>query len=75
MENLLIGIALIVIGTAWLLVCIPKGENTAWFVGNRFLEPVLPIFMIATVALGLLLVAGYFTTIDDFTFAGNVDNS
>ena len=75
MQNLLIGIALIVIGIGSVFACVPRGGKKVWFVGNPVLEPVLPVLMIAAVVLGGVLVAGHLTTIDDITMAGSVEES
>ena len=75
MENLLIGIALIVIGIGSLFASLPRGSKKVWFAGNPILAPSLPIFMIAAIILGAVLVTGHVTTIDDITLTGAVEGS
>ena len=57
--QLLIGIALIIIGIGSLIACVPRSGKAAWFVGNSFLEPIVPILMVTTLAVGFVMVAGF----------------
>jgi len=70
LSELLIGTTLLVVSIASLLVCIPRKGNKAWFVGVPFLEPGASILMITAFATGLILIAAYFTAIDDATLSG-----
>lgn len=70
MEQLLIGSALMIIGVVSLLVCLPRNGKKAWFVGKPFVESGVPILMIATFAIGAILITAYFTTIDNATLTG-----
>ena len=67
MSELLIGVALVAMGIGSLIACMPRRGKTAWFIGKPLLESGVPIAMIAMFAIGLILVAAYFTTIDDVT--------
>ena len=75
MEKLLFGIALIMIGIGSLYASLPRGRKRVWFAKNPILAPVLPIFMIAAVILGAVLLTGHVTTIDDITLTGAMDGS
>ena len=75
MQNLLVGITLIIIAIGWLIVCVPRGGKKAWFVGKPFLEPAVPILMIVTALVGLLLVISHLTTIDEIGLTGAVQGS
>ena len=70
MEQLLIGSALMIIGVVSLLVCLPRNGKKAWFVGKPLVESGVPILMIATFAIGVILITAYFTTIDNATLTG-----
>ncbi len=70
LSQILIGLTLTIIGIGSVILSIPRRETTAWFVGKPFLEPGVPIVIIATLAIGLILVASYFTTIDTVTLIG-----
>jgi hypothetical protein len=70
LSHLLTGITLIAITIGSLFACLPRRGKTAWFVGKPFLAPAVTIAMIATLAIGFLLIAAYFTTIDEATLAG-----
>ena len=69
-SQLLIGIALVVVGIGLVIACVPRRGKTAWFVGNPILEPMLPILMMAICAIGLMEIVGYFTTMDEMTAVG-----
>ena len=75
MQNLLVGITLIIIAIGWLKVCIPRGGKKAWFIRKPFLEPAVPILMIGIFAVGLILIIDHLTTIDEFDFSGPVGGS
>lgn len=70
MEQLLIGSALMIIGVVSLLACLPRHGKKAWFVGKPLVESGVPILMIAIFAMGVILIAAYFTTIDNATMTG-----
>ncbi len=70
MSQLLIGLALLIVGVGSLLLCVPRRGKTAWFVGMPLFESGVPILMIGAFAIGLILIAAYFTTIDDATLVG-----
>jgi hypothetical protein len=69
-SQLLGGAALMLVGIVSLLVSLPRGGKKAWFVGMPFIESGASILMIATFALGVILILAYFTTIDDATLSG-----
>lgn len=69
-SQLLIGITLTFIGIGLVIACVPRRGKTAWFVGNLFLEPMLPILFISICAIGLIEIAAYFTGIEEATVAG-----
>jgi hypothetical protein len=70
LSELLIGSTLLVISIGALIACLPRKGKKAWFVGIPFLEPGASILMITAFAIGLILIAAYFTTIDDATLTG-----
>ena len=70
MSELFIGATLLVVSVVSLIACRPRKEKKAWFVGVPFLEPGASILMITAFALGVILIAAYFTTIDDATLSG-----
>ncbi len=70
LSQLLIGLTLIIITIGALFACMPRGGKTVWFVGKPFLAPAATILMICTLAIGLLLIVAYFTTIDEATLSG-----
>jgi hypothetical protein len=70
LAQLLIGITLLFIGIGLIVACRPRGAKTVWFVGNPFLAPMVPIFIIAICAIGLMEVTAYFTTIDEAMLSG-----
>jgi hypothetical protein len=72
LQNLIIGIVLIVASIGAVLASRPKGGKTAWFVGKPFLAPLVSIAIVASLALGVFMIAGYYTTIDDATIGGAV---
>jgi hypothetical protein len=74
-SQLLIGITLALIGIGSVTICVPRRGKMAWFVGKPFLEPGVPILIITTFAIGIILIAAYFTTIDSPTLAGVVTHS
>jgi cell division protein FtsX len=69
------GIALLVVSVGSVFASIPRHGKTAWFVGKPFLAPFMSILVVAGLTIGLLLIAAYFTTIDDVTLAGAVKKS
>jgi len=69
-QQLLVGGALVIAGLVVLLVSIPRHGKKAWFVKVPFLEPTMSILIISSFAIGLILIAAYFTTIDDATIGG-----
>lgn len=61
---------LTLIGTGSLIAVLPRNGKTAWFAKVPFLSSGVPLLMIGTFAIGLILIAAYFTTIDDATLSG-----
>ncbi len=72
MSDLLIPIMLISIAVGALIACLPRNGKNAWFVGKPFLEPAGSVIILAIGLMGLVLIVGYFTTIDDVTLSGGV---
>jgi hypothetical protein len=68
--ELLIGIMLLIVSIASLVGCRPRKGKKARFVGLPFLEPGASILMITAFAMGLILIAAYFTAIDDAALSG-----
>jgi hypothetical protein len=69
-EQLTIGSAMVIAGLAVLFVSLPRHGKKAWFVKVPFVEPTMSILIISSFAIGLILIAAYFTTIDDATIGG-----
>jgi len=74
-QGLIVGIVLLVVGIGVLLVCRPRGGKSARFVGIPFLEPGVSVLVVACLCLGLILIAGYFTGIDEATLTGMAKGS
>lgn len=72
LSQLTIGIALVLISLGTLVVCLPRKGKTARFVKTPFLAPAISVVMICELALGLILLAAYFTTIDNATLSGRL---
>jgi hypothetical protein len=71
-SELLFGITLVFITVGSMAICLPRNGKTAWFVHKPFLAPAVSVLIITGLALGLILLAAYFTTIDDATLSGAV---
>jgi hypothetical protein len=67
MSQLLIGIVLLVVSLGLLFVCSARGAKRAWFVGVPLLEPSASIVLVTALMLGVLLIAGYFSAIDEMS--------
>jgi ABC-type Na+ efflux pump permease subunit len=72
LQNLLIGLSLIVVSIGAVIVCRPKNGKTVWFVGIPFLAPLVSITIVAGLALGIFLIATHYTAIDNATIGGAV---
>ena len=70
MFQLLIGIIVLVVGIGMIVACVPRGGKTVWFVGNPFLEPMLPILIIVVCAIGVIEIVAYFTDIEEAVLSG-----
>jgi len=70
LSQLLTGLALTGLSIGSLIVFYPRKGKTAWFVEVPILNSAIPILMIGTFAIGLMLVAFYFSTVDDATLTG-----
>ncbi len=70
LSELLIGITALFISFGLVIVCLPRKGKTVWFVRTPFVAPAVSILIISGLALGLILIAAYFTTIDDATLMG-----
>jgi hypothetical protein len=70
LSELLLGITLTVFGIGSLIAFLPRQGKTAWFARKPILAPGVPILMITAFAVGLILIAAYFTSIDEATLAG-----
>jgi len=70
LSQLLIGLALTGISIGALILFYPRQGKTAWFVEVPVLNSAIPIVMIGCFAIGLMLVAFYFSTVDDATLTG-----
>jgi hypothetical protein len=70
LSELLVGTSLLILSIGALIASLPRHGKKAWFVGTPFVEPGASILMITAFAVGLILIAAYFTTIDDATLSG-----
>jgi hypothetical protein len=75
MSELLTGLTLIVISIGALFACAPRGGKSLSFVTKPFIGPGVSIVVVAGLVIGVLLIASYFTTIDDATLTGMVKHS
>ena len=65
-----IGLALTGLSIGALILFYPRKGKTAWFIEVPILNSAIPILMISCFAIGLMLVAFYFSTIDNATLSG-----
>jgi hypothetical protein len=70
MSQLLVGITSLIVSIGVLFACLPRHGKTAWVVQKPFAAPALAILMICGLAIGLVEIASYFTTIDELTLSG-----
>jgi hypothetical protein len=70
LSQLLIGLTLTALSVGSLMVFYPRKGKTAWFVEVPVLNSAIPILMIGTFAIGLMLVAFYFSAVDNATLTG-----
>ncbi|MEP7031365.1 MAG: hypothetical protein ABI830_10570 [Pseudolabrys sp.] len=70
LSQLLIGGGLVLLSIGAWIACLPRGGKTRSFVTMPFLAPAVSVVIIGCFAMGLILVAAYFTTIDDATLSG-----
>ena len=69
LAELLTGSILLVASFGTLAALLPrKGRAISW-VRKPFVEPSLAILIVAAMALGVIFLANYFTTIDNFRLA------
>ena len=71
-SEILLGIALLVVSFGILFACLPRHGKTAWIARKPFLAPALTIVIIGGLAMGLIEILSYFTTIDDLTLSGKI---
>jgi hypothetical protein len=69
-SQLLVGITSLIVSSGVLVACLPQHGKTAWVVRKPFVAPALAILMICGLAIGLVEIASYFTTIDELTLSG-----
>jgi hypothetical protein len=70
LSELLTGITLLLICTVIVIVSLPRHGKTVWFANKPFLAPAVSVLIICGLALGLIMLASYFTAIDEATLAG-----
>jgi hypothetical protein len=75
LQQLLVGVTLVVIATGLLTVWVPRGGKMAWFVEKPVLETGASLLLITTFAVGLVLLASRFTTIDNISMSGKLENA
>lgn len=70
LTELLTGSTLILASFAVLIALLPrKGHAVAW-VRKPFVGPVMSVLIVSGLAIGVIFVASYFTTIDDIKLLG-----
>lgn len=69
-SQLVLGVLLTLAGVGSLIAVLPRKGRTVWFARMPFLASGVPLLMIGTFAIGLILIAAYFTTIDNATLSG-----
>ena len=70
LAELTLGIVLMVVSIAAFVACLPRNGKTKRFVQLPFIAPAVSIVIIGGLAIGLIEIAAYFTTIDDMTLSG-----
>ena len=70
MAELLIGSSLVIAALGLLFVSLPRRGRVAWFVRKPVLSSSVPILIITALAMGFVLLAAYFTAIDDGKLIG-----
>ena len=70
LSELLTGITLLIISAAITIACLPRHGKRVWFAKKPFLAPAVSILIICGLTMGLIMLASYFTTIDEATLAG-----
>jgi hypothetical protein len=61
---------LVIFGIGALIACRPRNGKTVWFAENAFLSSAVAVLIVSGFAIGLILLASHFTTIDDATLRG-----
>lgn len=69
-EQLVTGIALVLASIGAVYLCRPRNGKAVWFARTPFLAPMVSIVIIGGLAMGLILLAAYFTNIDVATLKG-----
>jgi hypothetical protein len=61
---------MVFISAAAFIACLPRKGKTLRIVRVPFVAPIVSVLIIGGLALGLIEVAAYFTTIDNMTLSG-----
>jgi hypothetical protein len=70
LSQLLTGLILLVASAVAILILLPRHGRTAWVAHQPLLAPAMSVLIIGGLAIGLILIAAYFTTIDNMTLRG-----
>ena len=69
-TQLFIGLALVIASIGGWFACLPRHGKVLSFVRKPFVGPTLAILIICGLALGIIEIMAYFTTVDDLTLSG-----
>ena len=69
-AKLLIGLALLLSSVGALMVLRPRGGKTISWTTKPFVGPLLGVLITVAFGVGIILVAAYFTTIDNMKLSG-----
>ena len=69
-SELLIGFTLVIVSIGGWFACLPRRGKTLSFVKKPFVGPAVAVLIICGLALGIIEIMAYFTTIDNLLLSG-----
>jgi hypothetical protein len=70
MSQLLTGLSLLVASAVAVFILRPRRGEAVWVARQPLLAPAVSVLIIGGLAIGLIMIAAYFTTIDQVTLRG-----
>ena len=70
LSQLFTGLTLLVVSAVAIFILRPRHGKTVWVGRQPLLAPAASVLIIGGLAIGLILIAAYFTTIDQMTLRG-----